>query len=148
LGIAESRPRDGGCPDRFVLLAHRGQLIRHPCAAPDATPLPVADFAGQPAVQALMLAPGRMSTSFVDPLRPVSRGGTPALAVARSPDSLPDWTLILEQDVDAALRPITALNDDFQTPARMALTSGFVALVLLVVLLWRGGHWREFDQWH
>jgi hypothetical protein len=95
-------------------------------------------------VKALLVAPGRMSTSFVDPSRSVSRGSaTQALAVARSPDSLPDWTLILEQDVDAALRPITALNHDFQTPARTALTSGFVALVLLAVLLWRGGHWRE-----
>jgi hypothetical protein len=144
LGIAESQRRDGGCPDRFVLLVHRDQLIRHPCAAPDAAPLPVADFAGQPALEALLAAPGRMSASFVDPLRSVSRGAaTPALAVARSPDLLPDWTLILEQDIDAALRPITALNDDFQTPARTALTAGFIALVLLVVLLWRGGHWRE-----
>ena len=143
LGVAENRPPEGGCPDRFVLLVHRDQLIRHPCAAPGAGPLPVAAFAAQPAVQALLVAPGRMSTSFVDPLRPSGERATPALAVARSPDSLPDWTLILEQDIDVALRPITALNDDFQTPARMALTSGFIALVLLAVLLWRGGHWRE-----
>jgi serine/threonine protein kinase len=144
LGIAESRPRDGGCPDRFVLLVHRDQLVRHPCAAADTTPLPVANFARQPAVQALLLAPGRMSTSFVDPLRSASgRDGASSLAVARSPDSLSDWTLILQQDVDAALRPITALTNDFRIPARLGLTCGFGALILLVALLWRGGHWRE-----
>jgi len=132
LGIAESGPRDRGCPDRFVLLVHRGQLVRHPCSAPDATPLPVADFGSQPAVQTLLRTPGQMSTTFMDPLRSVSGAqATQALAVARSPDSLPDWTLILEQDVDAALRPITALTDDFHTPAHVALTFGFGALILL-----------------
>ena len=74
-------------------------------AATDATPLPVADFASHPAVQTLLRTPGgQISASFVDPYDRVGRT-TPALAVARSPDSLPDWTLILEQDIDAALRP-------------------------------------------
>ena len=144
LGIAESGPREGGCPDRFVLLVHRGQLVRHPCPAVTATPLPVAEFANQPEVQTLLRTPGQMSSTFIDPLRSVA--GRPAinsLAVARSPESLPDWTLILEQDVDAALQPITALTDDFHTPAHVALTFGFGALILLVVLLWRGGHWRQ-----
>ena len=144
LGIAESGPREGGCPDRFVLLVHRGQLVRHPCPALTATPLPVAEFANQPEVQTLLRTPGQMSSTFIDPLRSVA--GRPAinsLAVARSPELLPDWTLILEQDVDAALRPITALTDDFHTPAHVALTFGFGALILLVVLLWRGGHWRQ-----
>ena len=85
-----------------------------------------------------------MSSTFIDPMRSVAGGASiNSLAVARSPDSLPDWTLILEQDVDAALRPITALTDDFHTPAHIALTFGFGALILLVVLLWRGGHWRQ-----
>ncbi len=143
LAIAESGPRDRGCPDRFVLLVHRSQLVRHPCAATDAAPLPVSDFASHPAVHRLLRTPGgQMSASFVDPLRSSGGLATPALAVARSPDSLPDWTLILEQDIDAALRPITALTDDFHTPAHVALTFGFGALILLVGLLWRGGHWR------
>jgi hypothetical protein len=84
-----------------------------------------------------------MSTSFVDPQRFAAGGpATPALAVARSPDSLPDWVLVLEQDVDAALRPITALTDDFHTPAHVALWFGFGALILLLGMVWRGGHWR------
>ena len=33
-------------------------------------------------------------------------------------------------------------TDDFHTPAHVALTFGFGALILLVGLLWRGGHWR------
>src|SRR4029450_4711650 len=49
LEIAENLPRDGGCPDRFVLLLHRTQLIRHPCPRPGAADLPVNDFSGEPA---------------------------------------------------------------------------------------------------
>lgn len=41
LEVAENRPHDGECPDRFVLLLHRAQLIRHPCQDPASTPLPV-----------------------------------------------------------------------------------------------------------
>jgi serine/threonine protein kinase len=142
LGIAENRS-PGNCPDRFVLLLHRGQLLRHPCPAPGAASLPVADYLSQAAVQALLHAPGGMSATFQDPMR-AAAGSTagPALAVAKSLESLPDWTLILQQDVDAALRPITALTDDFHKPAQFALTFGFGALILLVGLLWRGGFWR------
>jgi hypothetical protein len=142
LGIAEHQS-PGTCPDRFVMLLHRGQLLRHPCSASGAAPLPVADYLSQAAVQALLRAPGKMSASFLDPMRAAAGSTTPrALAVARSLESMPDWTLILQQDVDAALRPITALTDDFHKPAHFGLTFGFVALVLLVVLLWRGGFWR------
>jgi hypothetical protein len=122
---------------------HRAQLLRHPCSAPGAAALPVADYLKQAAVQSLLYAPGGMSATFQDPMRAVA-GSTesPALAVAKSLDALPDWTLILQQDVDAALRPITALTDDFHRPAHLALTFGFAALILLVGLLWRGRFWR------
>jgi hypothetical protein len=142
LGLAESQT-GGICPDRFVLLMHRGQLLRHPCSATEAAPLPVAGYLNQAAVQSLLRAPGGMSANFQDPMRAVTGStNSPALAVAKSLDVLPDWTLILQQDVDAALRPITALTDDFHKPAHLALGFGFGALILLVVLLWRGGFWR------
>jgi len=142
LGLAESQS-GGKCPDRFVMLMHRGQLLRHPCAAPSADPLPVAGYLNQAAVQSLLNAPGKMAEKFHDPMRAVpGSDDSPALAVAKSLDALPDWTLILQQDVDAALRPITALTDDFHKPAHLALGFGFGALILLVVLLWRGGFWR------
>jgi len=143
LAIAENRPQHGGCPDRFVLLMHRDQLLRHPCPAPDAAPLPVAGFTSQSAVMTLFSAPERSATSFLDPMRTTRDGpAAPALAVAQSPASLSQWTLVLQQDVDAALRPITALTDDFRRPARIALFLGFGALVLLLALLWRDGQWR------
>jgi serine/threonine protein kinase len=142
LSIAESDPQARGCPDRFVLLLHRGQLIRHPCASPGASALPVAKFSSQPDVSGLLSTPGRRTASFYDPMRDRGVVAGPALAVARSLESLPDWTLILQQDVDAALRPMTALDDDFHRPAQLALALGFGALILLVVLLWRGGQWR------
>ena len=146
LGLAESQT-GGTCPDRFVLLIHRGQLLRHPCSAPGAGPLPVADYLRQAAVQSLLKAPGGKTATFRDPMRAVADStDSPALAVVKSLEALPDWTLILQQDVDAALRPITALTDDFHKPAHVALTLGFGALILLVVLLWRGGLWRGLSH--
>jgi hypothetical protein len=143
LEVAENPPNDAGCPDRFVLLLHRTQLIRHPCPGPRAAELPVAEFSRDPAVEALLKAAGRRSRTFQDPLRSgegVASG--PTLAVAWSLDALSDWTLILEQDVDVALRPITALTDDFHGPAHLAFALGAAACIPLAVLLWWGGRWR------
>jgi serine/threonine protein kinase len=138
LEIAENTPRDGGCPDRFVLLLHRTQLIRHPCPAPRAAELPVNGFSADPAVESLLKAAGRKSASFHDPLRSASGApAKPALAVASSLETLPDWTLILEQDVDVALRPITVLTRDFHGPAHVAFALGALAGVPLAALLWR-----------
>jgi hypothetical protein len=142
LQIAENRPGDGSCPDRFILLLHRAQLIRHPCPAANAAPLPVAGFSDNPEVRKLLDARGRRTATFLDPLRATPGvKAKPSLAVAGSPASLPDWTLILEQDVDAALRPITALTVDFHWPAHMAFALGGGAFVLLVALLWWGARW-------
>jgi len=140
LEVAENRPHDGECPDRFVLLLHRAQLIRHPCQDPASTPLPVEAFMDEPSVESLLEAPGRRTANFRDPLRSSGRG--PALGVAASLDRLPDWTLILEQDVEVALKPITALTADFHGPAHLAFGLGLAAFVPLVALLWWGGRWR------
>jgi serine/threonine protein kinase len=147
LAVAESRPGDRGCPDRFILLLHRGELLRHPCPAPGATPLPIRDFSKHVALEALFKSPTRRTTAFIDPLQSSSEGSaSPALAVARPLDSLLDWALVLEQDVDAALRPITALTDDFHRPAHYAVVLGLGALTLLAALLWWGGQWRAILQ--
>ncbi|HJZ76964.1 MAG TPA: protein kinase [Vicinamibacterales bacterium] len=143
LEIAENPPDAAGCPDRFVLLLHRTQLIRHPCPDRRAAELPVNGFSGDPAVDSLLNAGGRKSASFRDPLRSANGApAKPALAVAWSLETLPDWTLILEQDVDAALRPITALTRDFHGPAHLAFALGAAACVPLAALLWRRGRWR------
>jgi serine/threonine protein kinase len=140
LEIAENLPGDGGCPDRFVLLLHRTQLIRHPCPRPSAAELPVNGFSGEPAVEALLKVTGRRSASFRDPLRSGNGVATnPALAVAWSLDTLPDWTLIFEQDIDVALRPIVALT---KSPARVAFAFGAAAFLALAGLLWWSGWWR------
>ncbi len=147
LGIAENLPQDGGCPDRFVLLLHRTQLIRHPCPRATAAELPVNGFSREPAVDALLKASGRRSVNFLDPLR--SGNGVaakPALAVAWSLDPLPDWTLILEQDVEVALRPIEALTKGFDSPAHIAFAFGTAALLPLALLLWWSGSWRARAQ--
>ena len=151
LQIAESQPGGGQCRDRFILLMHRQQLIRHPCPASNAMPLPVSGFSDLAAVRELLNAPAQRTANFVDPLRATGEHGTTranpapgptALAVASSPPTMPEWTLILEQDVDAALRPITSLTADFQGPAHVAFAFGGVAFVSLVVLLWWGGQLR------
>jgi len=138
LEVAENPPGDAGCPDRFVLLLHRTQLIRHPCPGAGAATLPVNGFSADPAVESLLKAAGRKSASFRDPLRSASGApAKPALAVAWSLETLPDWTLILEEDVDAALRPITALTRNFHGPAHVAFALGAVACVPLAALLWQ-----------
>jgi serine/threonine protein kinase len=139
LEIAENVPSDGACPDQFVLLLHRTQLIRHPCPLSAMPTLPVMEFSNEPAVKALLTAAGRRSANFRDPLRfKESTTSGPALAVAWPLDHLPDWTLILEQDVDVALKPITGLTTDFHGPAHLAFALGALAFVPLVGLLW----WR------
>ena len=142
LQTAESQPGGGRCPDRFVLLIHRKQLVRHPCPASDAAALPLNSFSDAPEVQKLLAAPGRRAATFRDPLRVSGGQANRSLAVAGSAPSLPDWTLILEQDVDAALRPMTVLTSDFHGPAHIAFALGGGAFVLLVALLWWGGRWR------
>ena len=144
LEIAENPSGDSRCPDRFVLLLHRTQLIRHPCPGPGAAELPVTGFADDPAVATLLKAAGRKSTTFRDPLRTGDGAASgAALAVAWSLEMLPDWTLILEQDMDAALRPITALTEDFHGPAQLAFALGAAACVPLAALLWWRGRWRQ-----
>lgn len=147
LEIAENPPADAGCPDRFVLLLHRTQLIRHPCPGPHAADLPVAGFANDRSVNTLLGNAGGKSANFHDPLRSGDDGSSKAaLAVAWSLETLPDWILILEQDVDAALRPITALTEDFHGPAQLAFALGAAACVPLAALLWRRGRWRQPDS--
>jgi hypothetical protein len=105
--------------------------------------LPVSGFSDEPAVNALLKVSGRRSSSFQDPLR--SRDGLaakPALAVAWSLDTLPEWTLILEQDVDVALRPIAALTRGLHSPAHLAFAFGAAALLPLAGLLWWTGRSR------
>ena len=106
--------------------------------------MPVTGFSDDPAVATLLKAAGRKSTTFRDPLRAGDGAASgAALAVAWSLEMLPDWTLILEQDMDAALRPITALTEDFHGPAQLAFALGAAACVPLAALLWWRGRWRQ-----
>jgi serine/threonine protein kinase len=143
LQVAERRPGDGGCPERFVLLLHRTQLIRHPCPGPGAPPLPVDAFSDHPAVAALLKSPNRSTSGFRDPLRwSDAASAHPALAVASTLDKLPDWTLLLEQDVHVALQPMTSLTTDFHGPAHLAFGLGIAAFLALAVLVWWGARAR------
>ena len=141
LAVAENRSEGSGCPDSFVLLMYHDQLLRHPCPSADAPALPVGatGFLDQPSLKKLMASASKSSTEFYDPLR---RGpdGLPivSLAVARSPQALAQWTIILVQDIDTALRPMAALSRDFRRPAKIALGVGGAALIVLVGLLWWG----------
>lgn len=139
LEIAEHVPGEATCPDSFVLLLHRTQLIRHPCPASTARLLPIMEFSNEPSVRDLLNGSERKTSNFRDPLRWSENSSGPALAVASVLDNLPDWTLILEQDVDVALRPITALTAEFHGPAHLAFALGAAAFVPLAgLLLWRG----------
>ncbi len=143
LEIAENLAGEGGCPDRFVLLLHRTQLIRHPCPRQGAAELPVDGFSSEPAVDALLKVPGRRSDGFRDPLRSEDGVTTkPALAVALPLDTLPDWTLVLQHDVDVALRPIATLTRGLHSPAHLAFAFGAAVLFPLAGLLWWSRRWR------
>ena len=96
-------------------------------------------FSRELEVDALLKGSGQRSVNFRDPLRAENGvAAKPAVAVALSLGTLPEWTLILEQDVDVALRPIEALTRGFRTPAHLAFAFGAAALLPLVGLLW----WR------
>jgi hypothetical protein len=147
LQIAERRPGDGGCPERFVLLLHRTQLIRHPCPGPSAPQLPVDGFSDHAAVADLLKTPGRSTSGFRDSLRSSDAAPAPlALAVASTLDKLPDWKLLLEQDVDVALQPMTALTADFHGPAHLAFALGMAAFLALAVLVWWGARARPRES--
>lgn len=140
LAMTESRSPGVSCPERFVLLLHRGQLLRHPCPAPDALQPPVGreDFYAKPAVQEL-LASG-VSRGFRDPLRPGLGASHPGdLAVAVALTSHPDWSVVVVQDRNAALRPLTRLTDRLRSLGKTALAVASVVLLALGGLLWRGG---------
>ena len=96
-------------------------------------------FWNQASVKELMASPSKSSREFHDPMRS-SSGGPPiiSLAAASSPDTLPQWTVILVQDIDAALRPMAALSSDFRLTAMIALAVGGLALLVLIGLLWWG----------
>ena len=146
LQVAEGPLTDRGCPERFVLLIHKDQLIRHPCLAPKSSPLPVSKFLDLHAVSELFKQPGRRSPAFRDPLRSSETvTASDALAVTASLEKLPDWSLVLEQDVDAVLQPITSLTDDFHGPARLAFIFGIVAFLALAGLLWWSARTRQRD---
>ena len=141
LAVAENKPAAGGCPDSFVLLVYRDQLLRHPCPSPDMPPLPAraGDFWEKPALKELMASPFASSLEFRDPMRHTENGlPIVSLAVVKSPETLSQWKIILVQDVEAALRPMAALFEDFRRPAEIALGIGGLALIVLIALLWWG----------
>jgi len=136
LAMAEGRSPDAACPERLVLLLHRGQLLRHPCPQPD-VPQPPVDREGFFATAAVrdLLADG-LSRSFHDPLRrglPASRPGD--LAVAVSLAEHPDWTVVVVQDRGAALRPLARLTGRLRFLGRIALAVAGVVLLVLGGLL-------------
>lgn len=98
---------NSGCPSRFVLLLHRGQLLWHPCPEAEAPRPPVRRFADS--LQDLLTT--QKSPEFRDPLRPQRFAtGPPDLAVAVPLKTLPEWTVIVVQDREAALQPLGDLT--------------------------------------
>ena len=141
LSLAENRQADfviqgsGTCPERFVLLLNRGQLLRHPC--PDTPDLPVAadGFFERPPVRQLFDNPHRAALRFSDPLR---SGDVASLAVTEPLGGHPGWTVLVLEDLEVALRPLDRLNRELRLPGRLAVAAGGLAFLILLGLLWRG----------
>jgi len=144
LAVAESRPDERACPDAFILLLHRGQLLRHPCPEPGAPSPPVAreGFSATETVQELLA--DRVSRRFRDPLRPDRAELDSDLAVAASLPDHPEWTVVVVQDRGAALRPLTRMTGRLRRLGRVVLALGGAALAVLVAMLWRLGRRRGF----
>ncbi|MEM1207003.1 MAG: protein kinase [Acidobacteriota bacterium] len=130
LSAAESRPADGGCPERLVVLLHRGQLVRHPCPAEgmNEPPLPPADYFDRRGMLELLDHGSRTHASYQDPLRP----GQVFLAAASPFGTGDDWIALVLQDRHRALEPLDALVANLE---RLALLAAVVA-ILVVLALW------------
>lgn len=137
LEVTESRAPGEACPDRFVLLLHRGQLLRHPCPELEAARPPVDRAGFWAAVPVQDLLERRESRTYRDPLRP--RAALVDLAVAAPLPTHPEWTVIVVQNRAAALRPLTRLSDRLRLLGQVATAVGGVVLALLVGLVWHGG---------
>ncbi len=135
LANAEVRPGVGGCPERFAVLIHRGQLVRHPCPGQGLAAPPVErdGYAGLAPVEALLRGGSGTSESFQDPLRP---GQTFLAAVARLRQN-PEWTAIVLQDRAQAMQPITDLARRLSLLGWGTSGVGFAIVAVLWFLLYR-----------
>lgn len=135
LSSTETVDAGSECPDRFVVLLNRGQVVRHPCPAASSPTPPVAPeaFFHQPAVQDLLAGEPMTDGDFADPLRPGER----FLAVAKALEHHPDWIAIVLQDRRAAVAPVEALTERLGTLARIAGVVGLLTVATLWLLLWR-----------
>ncbi len=130
LAEAEGPPADGDCPNRFAVLLHRGQLVRHPCPLDETTKLPVArlDFAETPDVRVLVESESGQAREYRDPLR--ERGVF--LAAFRQFRENEGWSAIVQHDRTQAMSPVTSLVRQFGNLGWVAAGVG----VLLVMALW------------
>jgi hypothetical protein len=132
IGRAEGRPA-GDCPSRFSVLLERGQLVRHPCPGPGAPAVPVDGWAEREELRSLLGKAGGRSERFADPMA----GGRVHLASWARLEENPDWVAILQEDREAAMRPLSELSEQLRVMAWIALGLGALGLVALWGLLFR-----------
>lgn len=129
-----------GCPERYIVLLHRDQVVRHPCPTSGKPMPPVerGDFFDRGSVRQL-LREGE-SRSFTDPL--IAQGPT-RLAVVEKLESNPEWTLLLVHDRGVALAALGRLGSRLRLLGWVALSVGLAVVVLLGFLLFRVMRWQE-----
>lgn len=129
-----------GCPERYVVLLHRDQVVRHPCPAVDRPAAPVnrPHFYASESVVTL-LREGE-SQHFFDPLVSDQH---PRLAVVQQLDDNPGWTLLLIHDRGVALAALGRLGHRLRLLGWAALSVGLAVIVLLGFLLFRVMRWQE-----
>lgn len=135
LDQAEESPAEDGCPDRFTVLMHRDQLVRHPCVAVGlpSPPLAAPEFHDQAAVWRLMMTDTGSTADYADPLRP----GQVYLAAWCRLEQNPKWMVIVQQVKSEALRPIDELVERFGLMARIAAAIGLAIVATLWFLILR-----------
>ncbi|MEM6793899.1 MAG: serine/threonine protein kinase [Acidobacteriota bacterium] len=135
LSDTEGEALPTGCPERFVVLLNRGQLVRHPCpgAGLAQPPLGPEEYLAKTSVPALLETEAQAAAEFADPLRP----GTPFLVVAQRLEQHPDWVALVLHDRSAAVAPVAALAGRLRDLVRIAAGVGLLVIGTLWLLLWR-----------
>lgn len=118
----------GQCPELYVLLLNRDQLVRHPCL-PDGQRPPVDGFGGRAEVAELL------EQSMMDHF--MATDGRTSLAVAKALGENRDWWILVVQDRETALRPLVALTWRLRYLGLVAIAVGFTILAILAGLVWR-----------
>lgn len=125
--------RDGACPERMVLLLHRGQLVRHPCPSVEGEQLPILGYLEGKIAAQIRQSGDLAMLQFEDPLRP----GVDLIAAATRLENHAGWTALVLQERSRALAPLRRLAQSVRRLAWIGTAVGLAMVLGLYALLFR-----------